>query len=47
LTTGWHIDDEWWRAQLSRRYIVVHLEGELRVTLFVDRVAASWWGKRA
>jgi hypothetical protein len=43
----WHIDDEWWRDEISRRYFVVQLEGDVRVTLFVDRLAGSWWAQRA
>ena len=39
----WRIDDEWWRAPISRRYYEVVLNGGKRVVLFEDLVTGEWW----
>ena len=39
----WHIDDEWWRQPISRRYIEVILEGGKHVVLFEDLITGDWW----
>ena len=37
-----HVDYEWWTDhEISRRYFLVRLEGELRPTLFVDRIGGT------
>lgn len=39
----WHVDDEWWREPISRRYLQVVLrDGALR-TIFHDRLANHWF----
>ena len=41
----WHVDDEWWRDPISRRYVQVVLrDGALR-TLFHDRLADRWYAQ--
>ena len=41
----WHVDDEWWREPVSRRYIQVVLrDGALR-TLFHDRINDCWFAQ--
>ncbi len=39
----WRIDDEWWRALISRRYVEVVLEGGGHVVLFENLVTGSWF----
>ena len=39
----WRIDDEWWRAPLSREYLSVVLEDGRPLTLYHDRVEGGWW----
>ena len=40
---SWHVDDEWWREPISRRYVQVLLrDGAIR-TLFHDRIADRWF----
>ncbi len=39
----WRIDDEWWRAPISRRYVEVVLEGGGHVVLFEDLATGSWF----
>ena len=39
----WRIDDEWWRAPISRRYVEVVLEGGGHVVLFEDLATGSWY----
>ena len=43
IQDSWHVDDEWWRDPISRRYVQVVLrDGALR-TLFHDRIADRWF----
>lgn len=39
----WRIDDEWWRAPLSRSYHTVVLESGRLVTLFRDLPTGDWF----
>jgi hypothetical protein len=39
----WHIDDEWWRQPISRRYVEVILEGGKHVVLYEDLTGSSWY----
>ena len=39
----WRIDDEWWRAPISRRYYELVLGGGKRVVLFEDLLTGEWW----
>ena len=39
----WRVDDEWWRDEVSRHYFAVRVEGDRRLTVFLDRVAGTWW----
>lgn len=42
----WHVDDEWWREPIQRRYYRVALDtGSIR-TLYHDQVADSWFEQR-
>lgn len=43
IVERWRIDDEWWRAEISRQYYLVELEGGTRVTLFEDLVTRVWY----
>lgn len=43
ITDRWRIDDEWWRAEVSRAYYAVELEGGVHLTLFRDRVTGAWF----
>ena len=42
----WQVDDEWWRAEVSRHYFAVTLADGCHLTLFHDRVAGTWWAQR-
>ena len=43
IQDAWQIDDEWWRAPVSRRYLQVILrDGSLR-TIFHDLIADRWF----
>jgi hypothetical protein len=42
----WQIDDEWWRAEVSRHYFAVTLADGSRLTLFHDPLAGTWWAQR-
>jgi hypothetical protein len=39
----WRIDDEWWRDEISRHYFAMTLADGCRITLFLDRIAGTWW----
>ncbi len=39
----WRIDDEWWRAEISRRYFLVVLEGGISRTIYQDLVTGEWF----
>jgi hypothetical protein len=39
----WHVDDEWWRDQIARRYIEVVLEGGKHAVLFEDLLKGTWF----
>ena len=39
----WHIDDEWWREPISRRYVEVILEGGKHVVLYEDLNTGDWF----
>ena len=39
----WHIDDEWWREPVSRRYVEVILEGGKHVVLYEDLTSNDWF----
>ena len=39
----WHVDDEWWREPISRRYVEVILEGGKHVVLYEDLNTNSWF----
>lgn len=39
----WRVDDEWWRAPVSRLYFEVVLENGRPLTLFHDLVARRWF----
>ena len=42
----WQVDDEWWRAEVRRRYFAVTLVDGCRVTLFHDLIEGTWWAQR-
>ncbi len=37
----WRVDEEWWRAEVSRHYFAVTLADGGRLTLFLDRAGSS------
>jgi hypothetical protein len=39
----WHVDDEWWREPISRRYVEVILEGGKHVVLYEDLTTGDWF----
>lgn len=39
----WRIDDEWWRAPISRRYVEVALEGGGHIVVFEDLTTGNWF----
>ena len=39
----WRVDDEWWRALITRRYVEVLLEGGKHVMLFEDLASHEWF----
>jgi hypothetical protein len=43
----WRIDDEWWRCEVSRRYVNVVLAHGKRMVLFCDLVDGRWYCHRA
>src|SRR5919202_5439467 len=45
----WHVDDLWWRGpdeEVQRRYFLVRLEGDVPLTLFMDRLRGGWYSQR-
>ena len=43
INDRWRIDDEWWRAEISRVYYALDLEGGMRLTVFHDRMTGAWY----
>lgn len=39
----WRIDDEWWRAQISREYLAVVLDDGRVLTLYRDLSDDRWY----
>jgi len=39
----WRVDDEWWRAPISRRYIEVLLKGGKHTVLYHDLATDEWF----
>lgn len=39
----WHVDDEWWRDPISRRYVEVILEGGKHVVFYEDSNTNDWF----
>ena len=39
----WRIDDEWWRAILSRVYYRVLLQSGRELTIYYDLINAKWY----
>ena len=39
----WRVDDEWWRAPISRRYVEVILAGGKHVVLYEDLTSNDWF----
>jgi hypothetical protein len=39
----WHVDDEWWRDPIARRYVEVILEGGKHMILYEDLTANRWF----
>lgn len=42
----WRIDDEWWRAPISREYRSVVLDDGRPVTLYHDLLNGHWYAQR-
>jgi hypothetical protein len=43
ITDEWRIDDEWWRAEISRQYFALVLPGGAHLTVYRDRMTAAWY----
>ena len=43
IVESWRIDDEWWRAPISRRYFATVLEDGAHLTLYRDLVTGAWY----
>jgi hypothetical protein len=39
----WHVNDEWWREPIERRYVEVILEGGKHVVLYEDLSSNDWF----
>jgi len=39
----WRVDDEWWRALISRRYVEVILKGGKHTVLYQDLRTNEWF----
>jgi hypothetical protein len=39
----WRIDDEWWRAPISRRYVEAVLQGGKHVVFYQDLLTGEWF----
>ena len=39
----WRIDDEWWRAPISREYLAVVLDDGRHLTLYHDLLEGGWY----
>jgi len=39
----WRVEDEWWRQQISRRYVEVVLQGGRHVVLYEDLSTGDWF----
>lgn len=46
LQDVWRVDDEWWRAVISRRYFTLRLEGDVLLTIFQDLTTGAWHVQR-
>jgi hypothetical protein len=46
IVESWRIDDEWWRAPVSRRYFDVALDGGGHVVLFEDLMSGKWFAQQ-
>lgn len=43
ILESWRIDDEWWRAPISRRYFTLVLEDGAHLTLYEELNAGGWY----
>lgn len=43
----WRIDDEWWRAMISREYRTVVLDDGRVLTLYHDLESGIWYAQKA
>ncbi|MGN6031659.1 MAG: hypothetical protein ACTHQE_08325 [Thermomicrobiales bacterium] len=41
----WIIVDEWWRTPIDRQYFQILLENGHLMTIFLDRIAKTWWAQ--
>jgi len=41
IMNTWRIEEEWWRAPISRLYFLLELENGMRLTLFVEN--GNWY----
>ena len=46
IANVWRVSDEWWRAVAERQYVLVDLEGGMRLTLFEDLLLCAWYTRR-
>ena len=45
IEDSWHIDDEWWRDPINRRYYRVRLDDGAIRTLYEDREGHQWFAQ--
>jgi hypothetical protein len=46
IADRWCIEEEWWRAPISRRYYRLLLDDGRHLTVFPDQVAGRWYAQR-
>ena len=39
----WRIDDEWWRDQITRRYVEAVLEGGRHIVFYENLITDEWF----
>jgi hypothetical protein len=46
IIDAWLVEDEWWRAPISRYYVQALLADGRLLTLFHDRISGGWYAQR-
>lgn len=45
IEESWHVDDEWWRDPINRRYYRVRLDNGAVRTVYEDRERGQWFAQ--